>query len=113
MTYCDSVNIDHSISIAVVYNMCACPSSYFVPDAAVPTSMEVVAASNSAVQATVPPHVDAVNLAYGQDCGGFLVKVEPEIAQLELLPGDKGYTLSLVSALTNDLGVYKLDIIIY
>ena len=70
------------LKVAIVYNGCNCPASYFI-DSVAPADMTIEAVVGSPVKQNLPYQKNLIETIYTQNCGSYSITMEPSLLLLE------------------------------
>ena len=102
------------MKLQVIFNECVCPTSAFLADAP-PEDLQITAKVGSITARDIPFQNNRVSNQWGQDCGSYSVRLEPELPDLLLLQSvGRVYTdrIRLGPASQSQVGVYNVKMII-
>ena len=74
------------MSIQAYYNSCMCPVSTFEYQGDLADMSITVVSDTDAKTQKVPAQINTINRIYGQDCGGYMLMIEPLLPFLSLEP---------------------------
>ena len=91
-----------------------CPLSHFIRQNEI-APLTIQTAVGPEQTTFIPPQQDLINKTWGQDCGGFTIRLEPELPFLSLSSNaGSSYTDQIIlSPVSNDdTGVYTVKVIV-